>query len=103
MNIHDLRRNMLVYNFNTHSNGATIYYSREGKADSINLNSQELISALIAIGSLDENPDPEYVADYFMSQWDALNIAIRFEAARDMDKEIENSDIGKAINNLLNK
>lgn len=102
MDIYQLRNCMQVTNYYTHTEGGMIYYIREGKTNIINLTSQELISELIAIGSLDENPDSEQIADYSMSQWDALNIAIRFEAAKDMEKEIDKADIGKAIKNINN-
>lgn len=103
MNIYDLRRNILVYSFNTHSEGCSIAYTKQGKSNGIALTNIELLNELIAIGSLDTDLDPEEFADYTMSQWDALNIAIRFELAREAEKEIDNADIGKAIENLKNK
>lgn len=103
MNIYDLRRNIMVYSFNTHSEGGSIAYMKNGKSNGLALTNIQLFNELIAIGSLDENADPEEFADYNMSQWDALNIAIRHELMLEAEKEIDNSDIGKAIEKLKNK
>lgn len=102
MDIYELRQKLLIVNFNTHCEGGTLLYFRDGKSNTLLLSNAELYEELISIGSLDEGTQPEEFADYVMSQWDALNIAIRYEAARDMDKEIDNSDIGKAIKNITN-
>jgi hypothetical protein len=97
MNIYELRRNILVYSFNTHSEGCSIAYTMRGKSNGIALTNMELLNELIAIGSLDTHPDPEEFADYTMSQWDALNIAIRFELARETEKDLLDSDIFNTI------
>jgi len=100
MNIYELRRNMKVTNYYSHSEGAVINYTKANKTGSINLTRDVLIAEAIAIGSLDDDNTEEEKADYILSQYDALNIAIRFEAAREMEKEIENSDIGNAIKKI---
>lgn len=100
MDIYKLRHCMLVTNFYSHTEGAMIYYIREGKTNIINLDRDALNAELIAIGSLDDDSDIEYIADYALSQWDALNIAIRFELAREQQNEIDNSDIGQSIKRL---
>jgi hypothetical protein len=97
MNIYDLRRNILVYSFNTHSEGGSIAYTNNGRSNGMALTNIELYKELVAIGSLDENTDPEEFADYTMSQWDALNIAIRFELARETENDLQNSDIFESI------
>ncbi len=102
MNIYDLRRAILVYSFNTHSEGGSIAYMKNGKSNGISLTNSELLNELIAIGSLDVENDPEEFADYNMSQWDALNIAIRFELARETEKDLQKSDIFGAIANIIN-
>lgn len=100
MDIYKLRNCMLVTNFYSHTEGAMIYYIREGKTNIINLDRDALNAELVAIGSLDEDSDNEHIADYSLSQWDALNIAIRFELAREAQKELEGSDLFNAIANI---
>lgn len=101
MNLYDLRNCILVITFSSHSNGAVIYYRNKDKSDSLNLNNTELLSELIAIGSLEDTlHDERAFPEYQLSQWDALNIAIRFELARETEKDIDDSDIGKAIDNI---
>lgn len=100
MDIYKLRTCMLVTNFYSHTEGAMIYYQRENKNNVLNLNRSVLNAELVAIGSLDEDSDQEYIADYSLSQWDALNIAIRFELTKDVQKEMDNSDLFKAIANI---
>jgi len=97
---YNLRNCMHVAKYHSHSGGAMIYYIKQGITNVINFPNPELFKELIAIGSIDEDSDPEYMADYSLSQWDALNIAIRYELAREQERELENSDIGKAINSL---
>lgn len=104
MNIYQIRQEVNTNLHYVNANGATILYSRNGTTNVIKLTHDELIAELKAIGTIDD--DTPNVSETFkeariLSQWDALNIVIRFEAARDMDKEIDNSDIGKAINKLL--
>lgn len=101
MNIYDLRRDIMVYSFNTHSEGGSIAYMKNGKSNGIALTNMELYKELVAIGSLEGDECPEELADYNMSQWDALNIAIRFELAREMDKELKASDIFEAIAQII--
>lgn len=102
MNIYDLRRCLRIINFHSHSEGATIFYLKAVTTDTITLSREELINELIIIGSLDEDSDSEYIADYFISQWDALNIAIRHELAKDQENDLNKSDIFKALGNIIN-
>lgn len=103
MNIYDLRRNIMVYSFNTHSGGGYIAYMNNGRSDGIILSKIELRKELELISSIDEEMTNEEFADYNMSQWDALNIAIRHELMLEAEKEIDSSDIGKSINKITNE
>lgn len=100
MDIYKIRNQVQVTVYYINANGATILYQRKQKSNIINLTYTELTAELIALGSLDEGQN--VLDGYVLSQWDALNIAIRFEAARDMAKEIDKADIGKAIKNINN-
>lgn len=102
MNIYDLRKVINVYSYTLYENGAAIFYTKASKHHYFSLNNILLLQELKSIGSLDEDIIPEQLTDYRMSQWDALNIAIRFELARETEKKIDNADIGKAIENLKN-
>lgn len=99
MDIYELRRKINVYNFGHHDGGASIFYKKGEQYCSFNLDKETLGKELNAIGSIDAD-FPGELDDYTISQWDALNIAIRFEQSREMDKEIDNSDIGKAIKKI---
>jgi len=99
MNIYDLRNTTKVEYYHKHSNGVAISYYRNHKLDILTLGNDELLKELIAIGSLE---DGENYNQYVLSQWDALNIVIRFELARETEKQIDNADIGKAIENIKN-
>lgn len=100
MDIYKLRNCIFVTIYYSHSEGGKILYIRDGKTNVIALTKAELVSELIAIGSLDDNSHVDEIADYILSQWDALNIAIRFELARDTQRELENSDIFNTIANI---
>lgn len=102
MDIYELRRDIAVTIYYCFAAGATILYTNKSHTNSIKLTWAELIKELQAIGSLDDNYASEDLINYHLSQWDALSIAIRFELARAMDKELDNSDIGKAIKNITN-
>lgn len=103
MDIYKIRQEVNTNIHYVHTTGATILYSRNGYHNVIKLTHDELIAELKAIGTIDEET-PNVMEGFkearILSQWDALNIAIRFEQAREMDKEIDNSDIGKAIKRI---
>lgn len=103
MDIYELRRKINVYNFGYHENGVSIFYKVAERNCSICLDHDTLSKELVMIGSWDDDITLDEKMAYGISQWDALNIAIRFELAREMDKEIDNSDIGKAIKKLTNE
>lgn len=41
--------------------------------------------------------------EWIFSQWDALNLVIRHEYNKSVEEDVNNGDIGKAVNNLLKK
>lgn len=102
MSIKDIRNIVHVYAYTSHSGGATIKYliHNQDKNEIIRLNNIKMFSELVAIGSLDQETDPEEFADYSISQWDALNIAIRHELSKETESELDKSAIGKAISNI---
>lgn len=100
MDIYQIRNKTEVLSFYQHSEGVTINYSFDECSNSLTTNKESLLSELIAIGSIDDESTIGGLDSYQVSQWDALNIAIRFEQTRAMDKEIDNSDIGKAIKKI---
>lgn len=104
MTIYELRNIMKVDYYNRHANGGTIRYYRDNHVYVLQLTNDELLKELIAIGSLEDTlHDERQFSTYVLSQWDALNIAIRYQLSRDAEFEIDNADIGKAIENLKNK
>lgn len=100
MTIYELRNTMKVEYYHKTPNGGGISYYRNNNFNTLTLTNDELLKELIAMGSLDNGDNYKH---YVLSQWDALNIAIRFELAREAEREIDNADIGKAIENLKNK
>ncbi len=100
MNIYDLRNTMKVEYYHKHAHGCMISYHRNNIFHALQLSNDELQKELIAIGSIEEGDNYE---QYVISQWDALNIAIRYQLSRDTEFQINNADIGKAIENLKNK
>lgn len=101
MDIYELRRKTNVYNFGHHAHGVIIFYTVGEQYCNVSLDQEMLAKELDAIGSIDSTY-PDELVNYKISQWDALNIALRYEQAKAMDKEIDNSDIGKAIKNITN-
>lgn len=102
MNIYQLRNRMRLLNWRSYNGGLTSFFYTIGSNNcSFSLNNEQLTSELIAIGSIDESWTPKERLAYQLSQWDALNIAIRFEAAKEQEKDLDNSDIFKAIANII--
>lgn len=102
MNIYELRQAIHVTEFSSGVHGCTIYYDLLfDKGKIIRLDSKILVDELILLGSVDESFPIEAVGEYILSQWDALNIAIRFELAREQQNELDNSDIFKAIGDII--
>lgn len=102
MDIYELRRKINVYNWGHHPTGVTIFYRIGELFPHICIDQEPLFKELKAIGSIEEECTIEVLNDYELSQWDALNIAIRFELAKAQENDIDNSDIGKAIKNITN-
>lgn len=101
MTIYDIRKILHVHTYSSNGEGAIVYYQYGFERRSLHLKPHELVSELIAIGSESEGFTAEWLYGYAISQWDALNMAIRFELKLQTENEINNSDIGKAINNFL--
>lgn len=107
MNLYELRNSIMVYMYGPERNGSStnaIHYSINAVyRNIIHLEYTELISELIKLGSLGDNVEikEETILNYHLSQWDALNIAIRFELAREQEKEIDKWDIFKAIADII--
>lgn len=97
MNIYDLRKTVHVLNFCLHCDGGLITYSSSKGLNAIGLSREEMMKELIVIGSLDDDCTIEEMADYKLSQWDALSIAIRHELAREEEKSLSSFNIGKSI------
>jgi len=67
----------------------------------LTLNNNDVLSHLITIGSLEDDCTVQtMLLSYRMSQWDALNIAIRYELAQEMEHDSNIMDIQKSINKL---
>ena len=104
MDIYGLRKIIRVVNFVNHVNGCGIHYIKDKFTYYITLTKIELFNELVAIGTYDDTPlDVDEFEDYVMSQWDALNIALRKELTKEAELDLDKSDIGKAIENLKNK
>lgn len=121
MTTEEIRKKVEVRNWLLRSDGIIIEYSWKDKTRSftegkyLELNPNDAIAELHAIGEINyyggelfEYNDQllrwgQFINTWTFSQWDALNLVIRHELNKAMDAEIENSDIGKAVNNLLKK
>lgn len=101
MDIYELRRKINVYDFRHLPHSVIILYTVGEQYCNVSLDQEMLAKELDAIGSIDSTY-PDELVNYKISQWDALNIALRNEQAKAMDKELDNSDIGKAIKNITN-
>lgn len=99
MDIYELRRKTNVYNFGHHAHGVSIFYKVGEQYCNVCLDQEMLAKELDAIGSIDST-FPGELDNYIISQWDALNIALRNEQTKAIDKEIDNSDIGTAIKKI---
>src|SRR5690348_1438754 len=101
----ELRQQIHVINFNSHSDGANIHYlvrtSQGPYCNCLQLNNTELFEALQSIGSVDEDFGDEEWAAYVISQWDALTLAIRHEYEQSVIKDVNESDLGKSIYQLI--
>lgn len=105
MNIYELRNSIEVTGYYSFSNCCVIYYqcaALYSGSKTLLLSANDFLSELVLIGSVDDEFTIDELEAYSVSQWDALNMVIRHELKIAQDKEIENSDISKALDNLLN-
>lgn len=98
MTIYNLRQVITVLEWSNDLVGGRIYYTMRGKEKTLNITYHRLLAELKAISAIES--EIELLDGYEINQWDALNIVIRYEYAQYMESEIDNSDIGKAINKL---
>lgn len=118
MTTEQLRKEITVTSWNIHSSGISVHYFRsDGKRSKdylLILNPEECARQLSAISSIDsweadtfllnyENSQLHWAAfvnTFKLSQWEALTLAIRHELEKETEKEIDNGDIGKAIDSI---
>lgn len=116
-----IRKNIHVVGYGLFEKGIQVHYdwfesrNAEKEERELILLIPEAIKELEAIGEVASwHPSPlmlminndyitwdEFTETYVLSQWDAINLVIRHELQKAADQEIENSDIGKAINKIL--
>jgi hypothetical protein len=111
MTTEQLRKEIEVINWEISEKGIYIGYRRnEITGYYLLLNPEETACELCAIGSIDDDLNlilscdtfwVDFVKEFKLCQWEALTLVIRHEANREVDKEVDQSDIGKAVNNLL--
>jgi len=121
MTIEQIRKNIHVAGYGIHDNGLRVVYdwfeNREDAAEGreLILLKNDALKELNSIGEINYWGDAlleyngklmpwnEFADTWTFSQWDALTLVIRHEYNKVVEQEIENGDIGKAINNLLKK
>lgn len=104
MTTHEIRKIIQVYGYSNGADGARIDYFKLGNKGSrhiLTIPYIQLFSELVLMGSIDDECDPEQFADYQLSQWDALSLVIRHEYQQAVEQEINDSDMGNAINKLV--
>lgn len=117
MTTHIMRNLITVTKWAVDTSGATILYERTdkpGKEIKAIITPIELVQGLTAIASIDEytlspititNDGRTYsfhnfFRKYHLSQWEALNLAIRHEMEFEEAKDLIKSGIGKALEAL---
>jgi hypothetical protein len=100
-----LRKVIKVTNWQLTKAGLKVSYEREGSKPTILhliLNQPETLRELYAVGSIEEINEPGLMAfwnncwyyfeqipdNYKMCQWEALEIAIRYEAIKELDSDM---------------
>lgn len=102
MTLYELRKSIVVTVFENSSDLAKVSYIINGQQKQINLYHDEFKEELTAIGSIDEEITDEEFKKYHISQWDALNIAIRHEYRNYLEADNEKTDIFSALANIIN-
>lgn len=97
MTISELRQQIHVTHFEIQGPRTRLNYRKEGEWKYLLLPTINIIEELIAIGSIDSVSEFE---GYQLSQWDGLNLAIRYEYAKTLEEESGMIDINKAIDKL---
>lgn len=107
MTTEEIRKCVEVKTWMVRSDGIIIEYSWKDRGKSftegryLELNVNDATEELIAIGETSVTYWGRIMEFHILSQWDALNLVIRHELKKSAESDIENGDIGKAINKVL--
>lgn len=102
MTIQQLREHITVFKYFIFQDCAVIEYYFKTEKKALSLLFDQLKISLFAIGSID---DSELISlkEYTLSQWDALNLAIRHEYELHLESDDNLLDITAAMDKLKNK
>jgi hypothetical protein len=118
MTTEQLRKEITVTHWSINNSGISIKYFKKTDTQNdyyeLEINPEECAHQLSAIGSIDsweadtfllnyENSQLHWAAfvhTFKLSQWEALTLVIRHELEKETEKEINQGDIGKAIDSI---
>lgn len=114
MTTEQLRKEIMVTNWHIGINGLSLEYWQNDIKTSIFYPPGRSVRLLNIIGSIDSCSEDgtiliyngtqmhwiSFIGCFTFSQWEALTLVIRHELEKETEKEIDNSDIGKAIDKL---
>jgi len=119
MTTEEIRKCIKITHFHSSHNGVHIIYdwstkpSEAWEEKNISIQPKELLQELNSMGEINiwgvgieynEVIHPNYlqfIEHWIFSQWDALNLVIHYEYNKAVEEDVNNSDIGNAINKLL--
>lgn len=118
MTTHTLRNLITILEWTSNTEGATLLYTRSDKPHkefSWHVEPIELMGGLSAMGSIDEytlSPHTvvvngctytfdNFMRNYRLSQWEALNLSLRHEMEVEESKSINMLEIDTALKSLL--
>ena len=106
MTTEEIRKSIHVNGYGLYDHGIKVYYTwyknrnDKGKERVLILCEKDAIDDLKSMGEIDTD-NWDWVADnYIFSQWDALNLVIRYKLAESIEKESGMLAIDKAVENL---
>lgn len=123
MTTEQLRKEITVSSYRLHDEGIYIGYSRKNDTKHLTLNPEECAFQLSAIGSIESWSNGElglqlqwedvlnrsvtwswnvFCLSFKLSQWEALTLAIRHEAEKELEKDSNLLEMDKAIEALKN-